>query len=120
MDEDFLQAAPQPEVDTDTAWQERAARTNVEDPEAMTASVTYGALVRLRKQFATYLLGGAHRKDPLDPNLDPVVHEMVIQFRPYRLHRCNLCSAIAPCHLGICAWGCEGVMMWPLASSTPA
>jgi len=114
MDEDFHNVQGRlPEVDVATAKLGRDTRFTIENSVGQLAEVTYGELVRVRKQFATYLLGGAHRKDPLDPNLDPVIREMVLQFRAHSLNHCRLCSAIAPCHLGICAWGCGHVMMWP-------
>lgn len=116
MDEDFSrQTGSVPEVDVATAMQQRNATFTGESPMDHLSSVIYGELIRVRKQFATYLLGGgAHRKDPLDPNLDPVIREMVLQFRPYSLQHCRLCSAIAPALHSICAWGCGDSMMWPL------
>lgn len=112
MNEDLGRVGTRREVDVATAEQERARAFTVSDP-ADIASVTYGELVRVRKQFATYLLGGASERDPLDPKFDSVVREMFLQFRAYPLKHCRICSAISPCLHSICAWGCGTSMMWP-------
>lgn len=113
MDEDFLRIGVLPEVDVATATRERDSRFTVENSVGQLAEITYGELVLVRKQFATYLMGGVGRNDPLDPGVDVVVREMVLQFRQHSLKYCRLCSKIAPCHLGICAWGCGRAMLWP-------